>query len=122
MLVLRSLDQEARVVVLEVVLRVGYYYCRHLHRGLDHLLQVALGRLVDMAGYMEVFPFLFLCLLGGSGTVSDYFLHLDRKLVVRPRPLFVRGSQFLFEVTMAPCEWVKKDWWECRRVWVCWQV
>ena len=58
---------------------------------------------------MEMFPFLFLCLLGGSGMVSDYFLCLDRKLVVRPQPLSVRGTRFLFVVTMVPCERVKKD-------------
>ena len=111
-LVLRSLDREVWVVVvvLEVVLRVGYCCCRHLHRRPNRLLQVALGRLVDVAGCMEMFPFLFLCLLGGSGMVSDYFLRLDRKLAVCPQPLFVRGTWFLSEVTMVPCEWAKKDW------------
>ena len=111
-LVLQSLDQEVRVVVvvLEAVLHVGYYYHHHLRRRPDCLLQVALGRLVDVAGYVEMFPFLFLCLLGGSGMVSDYFLRLDRKLAVCPQPLFVRGTRFLSEVTMVPCEWAKKDW------------
>ena len=98
------------VVVLEAVLRVGCYCRRHLHRHPDHLLQVALGRLVDVAGYMEMFPFIFLCLLGDNGMVSDYFLRLDGKLAVRPQPLSVRGTQLQFEMMMVPCGQVKKDW------------
>ena len=68
------------------------------------------GRLVDMAEFVEMFPFLFLCLLGGNGMVSDYFLCLDRRLVIHPQPLSVQGTRFEFEVTIVPCEWVKKDW------------
>ena len=102
------------VVVLEVVLRVDC--CCHLLCHPDHLLQVDLERLVDVVGFVEMLPFLFLCLLGGNGTVSDYFLRLDRKSAVRPQPLSVQGTRFQFVVTMVPCELAKKDWWECRRV------
>ena len=101
-LVLRSLDQE-----------VGFHCCRYLQVRRLSLLQVVLGRLVDMAGCVEMFPFLFLYNQGGIEMVSDYFLCQGRKLVVRLLPLCVHGTLFQFEVTMVPCEWAKKDWQEC---------
>jgi hypothetical protein len=68
------------------------------------------GRLVDVVGCVEIFPFFFLYLSGGSEMVSDYFLHVDRELVVYLLPLYVRGTPSPLEAMMVPCEWVKKDW------------
>ena len=107
--------RKVRVVVAEVVrvdladlgYLVDFHYCRRLHCHLDRLLQVALGRLVDEAGCVEMLLFLFL--LRGSGTVSDCFLRLNRKSGVCPQLFSVRGTRFRFVVTMVPCE-SKKEW------------
>ena len=111
MLVLHFLDQKVRgaEVVMVLVDRVGFHCRCHLHR-LNCLLQVVLGRLVDVVGCVEIFPFFFLYLSGGSEMVSDYFLHVDRELVVYLLPLYVRGTPSPLEAMMVPCEWVKKDW------------